>query len=187
MRFLAAVGMVLAAAVSGPLELVTGGQATAPGSQQRATAVPRSAPATGLVVQRIWTTERLSGRTVQLSPDPGHVLMVLDLTAVGQAPVSVHLDQLVAVGASTKVAPVGAAPLSPSNFDVFAGFVSGWTISTDAQNREIKIGRDRQDQPIELTVAPGATISIVYIVPQGGPPLTVTLPGTGTVALVPRS
>lgn len=124
---------------------------------------------------------------MQLSPGPGHVLMVLDLTAVGQQPVSVQVDQLVAVRASTKVAPVGAAPLSPSNFDAFSGFVSGWTISTDAQNRAIKIGRDKQDQPIEPTVAPGATVSIVYIVPQGGPPLTVTLPGTGAVALVPRS
>lgn len=56
MTFLAAVGMVLAAAVSGPLELVTGAQATAPGSQQSATAVPRLVPATGLVVQRILAT-----------------------------------------------------------------------------------------------------------------------------------
>jgi hypothetical protein len=115
------------------------------------------------------------------------MLVVLDVTAAGQAPVSVQVDQLVATAASAKIIPVGAAPLSPSNFDVFSGFVSGWRILTDAQNREVRIGRDKEDQPIQLTVAPGATISVVYIVPQGGAPLTVTLPGTGEVALVPKS
>ena len=96
--------------------------------------------------------------------------MVLDVTARGEFPVTVDVDQLGATGAGIPVAPIGAAPVSPSNFDAFSGFVSGWKIVTDAEERQIKIGRDAEGQPIELTVAPGAKVSIVYIVPEDGPP-----------------
>ena len=183
------IALLVLSACSSSSETPQAGQGAQPPAPASTTSV--ATPTTGLVVQRIWTTERVSGRTpagtLEVKPDPGHVLMIVDVTAVGQSPVSLQVGQLEATGGGVKVAPVGAAPLSIGNFDTFSGLVSGWRTVSDAQNRAVKMGRETESQPIQLTIDPGAIVSIVYIVPESGSSLAVTLPGSGNVPLVPRS
>jgi DNA-binding transcriptional ArsR family regulator len=129
-----------------------------------------------------------TGRSdIEVTPDRGHALVILDLRARGDSPVTVDVDGLAAGVGDNRVLPIGAAPFSPSNFSSFAGFVSGWKIVSDAEGRQVKMGRDSEAQPIELTVDPGVQVSIVYIVPEEGQPMVVTLPGAGGVSLVPSS
>jgi hypothetical protein len=122
--------------------------------------------------------------TVSVTPDPSRLLIVLDVTATGASPVTVPIEQFVAAGGPVRIGPIGAAPVSRGNFDAFVGFPPGWRSYRDAANREVKIGREQPTDPIQLIIAPGAMVSVVYIVPKGGPPLTVTLPGAGAVPLV---
>ena len=142
----------------------------------------------GLSVEKVWTAEEMSGDSgagkVSIAPDPSRSLIVLDVKATGSSPLTIRVDQLIAEGGGVRTGPVGAAPVAPSNFDSFIGFGSGWRTARDAQNREVKIGRDNPQEPIRMTVAPGAILSIVYIVPKSGPPLTVSLPGAGPVTLI---
>jgi hypothetical protein len=143
-------------------------------------------PAAGLSVQKIWTAPEIAGRNVSIAPDPSKMLIVVDVTASGAATVSLQVGQLVAEGRGIRVGPVGAAPGSLDNFDAFLGIAPGWRIVTDANNREVKMGHDSPNDPIQLVIAPGASASIVYIVPKTGPPLSVTLPGVGAVVLVAK-
>ena len=122
--------------------------------------------------------------TISVTPDPSKLLIVVDVTATGALPVAVRVDQLAAVAGTGGFGLFGAAPVSPGNFDAFIGFPPGWRTFTDAEHRQVRMGREKPDDPIQLIVAPGAMVSLVYIVPKGGPPLTVTLPGAGAVPLV---
>lgn len=146
----------------------------------------RQVSGNGVTVQRIWKTQRITGGGFEVTPDAGHVLMVIDAVADGTVPVSVSLEQLQAIGPASKVTPVGVAPFSMTQFRPFSGFRSGSTTTTDAQNREVRIGRESSERPIQITMSPGARISVVYIVPETGSPLTVALPGAGRIQLVAR-
>jgi hypothetical protein len=161
------------------------------GGQHANALAPSPQSSAGFVVHRIWSPERITANgpagTIEVTADPDHLLVVLEVTAAGELPIAATVDQIAAVGDGVTIAPIGAAPFSLGNFGGFSGFVSGWRIVSDADGRDVKVGRDSETQPIELTVAPGARVSIVYIVPEEGQPMVVTLPGAGEVPLVPSS
>ena len=193
MRHWVVFGMVsalVATACSGTPESAGTKGVSTPDSAKTSYALARAGdPSTGFVVERVWTSDRISGWSpagnFEVTPDPGHVLIIPDMTANGDSPVTVTGDGLAAAGDGVTADPIGVAPISMSNLQLFGGFVSGWQIVTDGEGRQVKVGRDSEQQPIELSVEPGAMISIVYIVPADGPPFVVSLPGAGGVPLVP--
>jgi hypothetical protein len=137
---------------------------------------PARSPADGstsLAVIRTWSPVSQS-----VIPNPGYVLLAIELAATKTAETQLKATDLIVVDASGRhFEPVGSAAISWDNtFQPFAGFVSGWRTISGQDGSSIKIGRATAGEPISFVLTGGeARLFLLYIVPDATKSLALSV------------
>ena len=116
-----------------------------------------------VLIERAWSPVP---EVTAVVPNVGYRLLAIQLTGESRESTTLKVPDTVLIDSSgTSFIPVGAAAFSSSGFRPFAGFVSGWRAISDAAGSEVKIGRDKAEEPISMVLTgETAKLIVLYIV-----------------------
>jgi hypothetical protein len=122
-------------------------------------------PLPSVLIERAWFPVP---EVTAVVPNAGYRLLAVQLTGKNREPTTLKVPETVLVDSSGQISiPVGAAAFSSSSFRPFGGFVSGWRAISDAAGSEVKIGRDKAEEPISMVLTgETAKLIVLYIVPE---------------------